>query len=254
MKAHIQIAEEDYHFDLSQPIDISIPIGQVTCFYSTPFKATPYRNGDFVGAVKEGAPVNFFDVQMNPHGNGTHTECLGHITIDQESVDETLTQFHFVAQVISVSIEEKKNGDHVITEEQLRAASTAPLPEAVVLRTMPNSKSKLYANYSGTNPPYMESAAMSYLVEQGVKHLLLDLPSVDREEDEGILAAHHIFWNVDGNQANASSRSECTITEMIFVPNEIKDGLYLLNLQIPSMNLDAAPSKPVLYQLNKETE
>jgi hypothetical protein len=41
---------------------------------------------------------------------------------------------------------------------------------------------------------------------------------------------------------------------MIFVPNEIKDGLYLLNLQIPSMNLDAAPSKPVLYQLNKETE
>lgn len=254
MKATIEIKGQQYSFDLSVPMDISIPIGQVTCFYSTPFTATPYTNGDFVGAVKAGAPVNFFDVQMNPHGNGTHTECLGHITKEQESVHEQLTQFHFVAQVVSVDLGEKENGDRIITRAQLVASSPAALPEAIVIRTLPNLPSKLHADYSGTNPPYLTSEAMTFLVEQGVKHLLLDLPSVDREEDEGILAAHHIFWKVDGHQASDASRSDCTITEMIFVPDDIEDGLYLLNIQIPSMQLDAAPSKPVLYQLNKETE
>ncbi len=252
MKANIQIEGHTYYFDLSQPMDISIPIGQVTCFYSTPFKATPYTSGDFVGAVKEGAPVNFFNVQMNPHGNGTHTECLGHITKKQESIHDKLTQFHFVAQVVSVNLKEKENGDRVITKQQLETASPATLPDALILRTLPNKAEKLHADYSGTNPPYLETEAMAFLVEQGVKHLLLDLPSVDREEDEGILAAHHIFWNVDGNQASGESRSDCTITEMIYVSDEIKDGLYLLNIQIPSMQLDAAPSKPVLYTLYKK--
>jgi len=33
------------------------------------------------------------------------------------------------------------------------------------------------------------------------------------------------------------------------VNNSIKDGLYLLNLQIASFEIDVSPSKPVLYAL-----
>ena len=42
---------------------------------------------------------------------------------------------------------------------------------------------------------------------------------------------------------------EKTITEMIYVPNEISDGLYVLNLQIAPFENDASPSKPVLYKV-----
>ena len=74
---------------------------------------------------------------------------------------------------------------------------------------------------------------------------------MDKEEDGGKLAAHRRFWNVRNQVAQDETRADCTITELIFAPDDIKDGLYLLNIQIPSMPLDAAPSKPVLYRLHK---
>jgi kynurenine formamidase len=40
-----------------------------------------------------------------------------------------------------------------------------------------------------------EDAAL-FLHESGIKHLLIDLPSVDKEKDEGKLLAHKAFWNV----------------------------------------------------------
>jgi hypothetical protein len=78
------------------------------------------------------------------------------------------------------------------------------------------------------------------------------LPSVDREEDQGKLLAHKAFWNVKNTQElNPDARLSCTITELIFVPDAIQDGTYLLNLQIASFENDASPSKPVLYALTQ---
>ncbi len=73
---------------------------------------------------------------------------------------------------------------------------------------------------------------------------------MDKEHDEGKLLAHKAFWNVkDVNDLNADARLESTITEMIFVSNEVQDGSYLLNLQIASFENDASPSKPILYKI-----
>ena len=254
MKIQTTYKSQLYECDLSKPIDISIEMGQVRCFYSTHFEATPYVLGDFVGSVKKGAPVNFYDVKLNPHGNGTHTECLGHITAKQESVNDQLKQFHFFSELVSVPLTKRKNGDQVITKKSLKDSCPKSLPEAIIIRTKPNRQGKLSKDYSGTNPPYLEKTAMQFLVDQGVRHLLIDLPSVDREVDKGKLASHHLFWNVDNKKEKDRSRKDCTITELIFVSNDIKDGLYLLNLQIPSMPLDAAPSKPVLYALTKTSK
>ena len=80
----------------------------------------------------------------------------------------------------------------------------------------------------------------------GVQHLLIDLPSVDREEDGGELLSHHTFW-----QYPAATRENCTISELIFVDDKISDGLYLLNISIASFEIDVSPSKPVLYKLNR---
>ncbi len=239
----------EYSCDLSKPLDISIPVGRVRCFYATEYLAKPYESGFFIGSVNEGAPVNFYDLQLNPHGNGTHTECLGHITKVQESVNDELKEYHFVAQLISVKLSELSNGDHIVQLEELKDKIQGDLPKALIVRTLPNSEEKLTKDYSGTNPPYLDVEVMKFLVESGVEHLLLDLPSVDREVDEGKLLAHHVFWNVEGTKKKDESRQHCTITELIYVPDSVTDGLYMLNMQIPSIELDAVPSKPVLYAL-----
>jgi len=251
MKITVHHKKEVYQANLNTPLDISIPLGQVRCFYAPEVKLNPYKSENFIGSVKKGAPVNFFNVELNPHGNGTHTECLGHITKQQESVNQKLKTFHFVAQLISVPLTDKRKTDKVITLKSLKAhLDLTRLGAALILRTKPNRKSKLNKDYSGTNPPYLEKSAMKYLVKIGVKHLLFDLPSVDREVDKGALAAHHIFWDLD--TPGKSKRKDCTITELIYVDNKIKDGLYLLNLQLAPLELDAAPSRPVLFKLTKQ--
>ncbi|MEE9374619.1 MAG: cyclase family protein [Saprospiraceae bacterium] len=241
---------DSYSCDLSTPLDISIPVGEVKCFYAPDLKINPFVSGDFVGSVKAGAPVNFFNVSLNPHGNGTHTESLGHITLEQESVNDCLKQYHFIAQLITVELTEATNGDKVVTEAEVKTKCPETLPDALIIRTKPNDQKKRTTDYSGSNPPYLTKESMEYIVEKGVNHLLIDLPSVDREEDDGKLKNHRLFWKVDTNVANLSSRIQCTITELIYVPNEIKDGLYFLNVQMPSLVLDAVPSKPVLYRLD----
>ena len=43
-------------------------------------------------------------------------------------------------------------------------------------------------------PAFFSIDAMEFLVNIGVKHLLVDTPSVDRLLDEGHLSSHNIFW------------------------------------------------------------
>jgi kynurenine formamidase len=154
-----------------------------------------------------------------------------------------LNQFLFVAELITV-IPETQDQDFVISEKQLRFAMGNKKREAVVIRTLPNTTEKLNRQYAHTNPPFLTEQAANYLRQKGIKHLLVDLPSVDKEKDEGRLLAHKAFWNVEGE-----IRHDATITELIFVPNKIKDGKYILNIQIAPFQNDASPSKPVLYKL-----
>lgn len=250
MKATIN---NTFEIDFSKPIDISIPLTNTDAnpiaWYIEKPQIEPVRFGDWVGKVSEGSSTNFNNIFFNPHGHGTHTECLGHITREFYSINQCLKQFFFLAELISVE-PEKNEEDFFITKSQIEKALNGKTPEALVIRTLPNEDSKKHKNYSKTNPPYLLEEAAIYVCEIGIKHLLIDLPSVDREEDEGKLVAHKAFWNVkDVNNLNSDARLDCTITEMIFVEDAIKDGSYILNLQIASFENDASPSKPVLYNL-----
>jgi kynurenine formamidase len=92
--------------------------------------------------------------------------------------------------------------------------------------------------------------AARFICESSIQHILIDLPSVDREKDNGELLAHRAFWNVKNiDNLNEDARINCTITEMIFVPDDVVDGDYFLNLQIASFENDASPSKPILYDI-----
>ncbi len=252
MIATIEYRGARYRIDLARPLDISMPLrasgDNVRAWHVGSPRMEPVRMGDWTGAVADGAAVNFRDVAFNPHGHGTHTECVGHITHDVLSVHRLVKTFFFAARLITVK-PEARNGDHVITVEQVVQKGNGGFGEALIVRTLPNDPSKCRRHYTGTNPAYLDAAAARWMREQGVRHLLIDLPSVDRETDGGKLAAHHAFWDHPGN-----TRSDCTITELIYVPDEIADGDYFLDLQFAPFDNDASPSKPVLYGIIPETK
>lgn len=251
MIAEITHHGRTFRVDLSEPIDLSLPLhdgeGQVRAWWVEPVRMEPVRGNGKVYAVKEGAPVNFRNVFFNPHGHGTHTESVGHIAPEVYPVGDQLKRYFFTAKLISVMPEEQRaadaKADHVITLKQLRNAVGDRSPEALIIRTLPQADNGA-RDWSGSNPCYLQSSACAWLRGIGVKHLLLDLPSVDREEDGGVLAAHHAFWDFP----NTVDR-ERTITELIQVPADVRDGDYLLELQLPHLMNDAAPSRPVLYAL-----
>jgi kynurenine formamidase len=166
---------------------------------------------------------------------------VGHISKERITIHQSLLAFHFTTQVVSIRPQEIKD-DHIITLDDL--PELMPGIEALVIRTLPNTSRKYHRRYSGTNPPYLSEEVAVAIREHGIQHLIVDLPSVDREEDGGELKAHHAFWNYP-----AKSRANCTITELAVIPNEAKDGLYLLNLQIAAFESDASPSKPILFPL-----
>jgi kynurenine formamidase len=245
------IINNTFEIDLSKPIDISIPLTNTDAnpiaWYIEKPQIEPVRFGNWIGKVSEGSSTNFNNIFFNPHGHGTHTECLGHITREFYSINQCLKEFFFEAELISVRPKETGE-DFIISKEQIEKALNGKTPQAIVIRTKPNPESKAQKNYSNTNPPYLLEEAAVFIRESGIRHLLIDLPSVDRENDEGKLLAHKAFWNVkDVNSLNSDARLDCTITEMIFVDDTVKDGSYILNLQIASFENDASPSKPVLY-------
>lgn len=238
---------KEYKTDLSKPIDISISMSQhsARAWYVDPMKIEPVCAGDWIGEVKQGGSVNFRNIMFNPHGHGTHTECIGHISPEIYSVNEHIKQFFFIAELVTVLPEQKENGDFVITAKQLETLLDSKSPEAIVIRTISNAESKQVMNWSHTNPPYIEEEAAKFIASKKIDHLLIDVPSVDREVDDGKLLAHRAFWEYPHN-----TQFQRSITEFIYVSNDVFDGTYLLNLQFAPFENDASPARPVLFRIS----
>lgn len=247
--------ESGHIIDTNSPIDISLQLSNTKenprAWYVDFPRFEPVMANGFVGSISAGGSVNFRDIFFNPHGHGTHTECLGHITKEVYSVNEVLKTFFFEAKLVTVRpkqvIVKENEFDYVIQKEDLADAINDSKMEAIVIRTLPNDEDKKSKNYSSTNPPYLSIECIDILNEAGVKHLLIDLPSVDRENDGGALVFHHAFWQVPENP-----RFDKTITELIFVENDVEDGEYILEIQMAAFKNDASPSRPVLYKKVKE--
>jgi len=241
--------------------DISIPLrfdaAQPTFFGAAAASAQPITAGSFVGDVRHGGSCNCSVHTLAPHCNGTHTECVGHITQDRLSVRDLAIRHLSAALLISVTPAPSTeiSGDRVLSLTALLDAlggATLSDYQALVVRTLPNDSAKLTFNYdAGPTPPYFTVEAMRHIVEQGIDTLVVDLPSVDRAQDGGKLAAHRIFWGMPAGSTSAASvsRPHATITEMAFIDDSVVDGSYLLNLQVAPFVIDAAPSRPILLPL-----
>jgi arylformamidase len=246
---------DDTRYFLSDEfVDLSIPItnqkDNVNAWHCDPVKIEPVVAEGFIGDVNQGAPVNFRNITINPHGNGTHTECVGHISKENITINQCLNEFHFFGQVISITPQqvwnnEFKTNDLVITKVAiLEKFQPGQDSKVLIIRTLPNLEEKRTFHYSDTNPAYFEDAAMELINELGIEHLMVDLPSVDREMDLGKLSTHHIFWNYPAKPAFHK-----TISELLYIPTILQDGTYLIHLQIISLESDASPSKILAHKI-----
>ena len=254
--------------DFSQSWDLGITlhggVGNPNAFGMEEPLFEVFRAGSFVGDVSQGGACNVVGVKMNPHGNGTHTECAGHIGASPTddwamncgpgtclTLDQALTTFWFKALLLSVEpllTDAAMPGQRWIAKKDLEVALHPwgdSLPAAVLIRTLPFDLQRGIRCYTGQMPPAFEPAALEWLARSGVMHLLTDLPSVDPEHDGGRLLAHRAFWFPEGR-----CRRRATITEMIDAESSLPDGFYALNLMVPRWSLDAAPSRPVIYALH----
>lgn len=259
-----------YRVDTEHPHSIAITLNfdgkQPNHFGAELAKRQPLQAGSFVGDTTQGGSCNVDSIQLVPHCNGTHTESVHHICDQKVSVGTILNNSLSIACLISIepklaedtddSYRPSLEGtDKVIDISLLQSAlsnQTLSNIESLVVRCAPNLAMKKSCRYDETNqPPFFTQEAMQWLSDSPIKHLLVDFPSVDKMYDEGHLTNHHIFWSLepDSHQLTDQARCDRTITEMVFVPDEVNDGIYCLNLQIPAFELDAAPSRPILYPL-----
>ena len=261
--------------DLDRACDLAIPLRfdgeQPSAFGAPSATSTPLCAGSFLGDVSQGGSCNCREYRLVAHCNGTHTECVGHVTRQPVHIHEIGPRGLEPALLLSIetpradACEEGSDpppqaSDRLITARAMEAAwQRLAWPRvavtALVLRTLPNGPGKPARQYSAdAPPPYLTQAAAEWLVAHGIEHVLLDVPSMDRLDDGGRLTAHRLFWGLPpGNSdAAAATRPRATVTELIFADDALADGRYLLDLQLPAFAADAAPSRPILYPVTSQ--
>jgi hypothetical protein len=140
-------------------------------------------------------------------------------------------------------------GDWLVTRRALETAWPRTVrfrPEGLLIRARSQTGD---FNTAGAVQPFLSRQAAQFLVAQGIEHVVLELPSVDRTEDQGKLTAHRIFFGLppDSSRLADARRPQCTITELAIMDASIADGWFLLSLQTPAIAGDAVPSRPVIY-------
>jgi arylformamidase len=273
----IQAADRTFQIDAHKPLEISIPLrfngAQPNAYGVEKAVSKPCAAGEIVGDTRRGGSCNFEQYKFIPHCNGTHTECVGHITHERISVNDCLKDAFILARLISIAPEKatdssetyavaRHENDLLITRRTLEKTlsdfkiqiadfESNDYPKGLIIRTLPNDENKPTKTYLNEIPPFFTTEAMHLMREIGIRHLLVDMPSIDRIFDEGKLSNHRIFWNIEQGAFEVSEKSlvHNTITELIYVPREIADGDYLLNLQIAPFATDASPSRPILFAI-----
>ncbi len=283
MIIHFEHRGGQFRFDSSTALSIAITLDfegpQPNHFGTDKAACAVLKLGGFVGDTQRGGSCNVDVLRMIPHCNGTHTETVGHIVDEDIWVGHTSADPFCLARLITVQpvaverLPENDRGDvyrprldpndQVITRAMLQAALGDNNRweqmgyQALLIRTLPNPATKQQRQYGQEfQPPFFTVDAMELIVERQVQHLLVDFPSVDRMQDDGLLTNHHLFWNVPEttHRVIEDTHQDRTITEMVFVDAAIVDGDYVLNLQIPAFGSDAAPSRPVLFPCQQVTE
>ncbi len=205
------------------------------------------RSNEFIGSIKEGGSCNVPIVSLNIHCTGTHTESIAHIIDSGEKIIDVCPWGYITAYLLTVDLTKSDDTDEsyhcdlsndlLITAKVLKN-KLSNKHEALIIRTNPNEQYKTIRDYDKNPAPFFTNDAVKYINKYEIKHLLVDIPSLDKANDGGLLGNHRLFFE-QGK----------TISELLFIPEELRDGFGFLQIQIPNWALDAAPSRPIFYPM-----
>jgi arylformamidase len=258
LNALLRVGARDVVVDLSRPVSLARELdfhrAQPQHFGAPAATSQPYRAPGFSGSVADGASCNCEVISVIPHCNGTHTESAGHLTREPLDAHRVVPPGLLPALLISVvpvaatNVTEASDpkpppGDFLITRAAIESAWPAwtPFaPQALIIRSA-----------QAPALPYLSCEAAQAIVQQGIEHLVVELPSLDREHDAGRLSAHRVFFGLPTGVSSLRQvgRPGATVTELAHIPESLADGPCLLELQIPAWRGDAVPSRPLLYAL-----
>lgn len=253
MLAELKWKGKPLQIDLATGRSLAIPLvpggPQPAFFAATSMQSEPLENGDFVGDVRQGGSCNAEILHWAPHCHGTHTEGVGHILEDRVSVLDSIDTLPGLAYVFTVNA---PNGEISRTAIERNAGEIFTDVTALILRTQPNPESKQWRDYTvEPDYPVLTAEAMQWLSRLPLKHLLLDTPSLDSMSNPD-LSNHRVWWGEGledhGLGFNPQSRS---ITEMIFVADDIPDGEYWLHIELSPLVSDATPSRPMIFPVTR---
>jgi kynurenine formamidase len=259
--------------DVDAAVDISVPVrfdrDDGRAFHLGPARTAAVQGGAFVGDVRRGGSCNCETHTLTPHGDGTHTEGPGHLLATRLPVRVTTPLMlaalvRVTPRILGESVDDvagnHRNDDLVVDRAMLDDALDAlaanaggvagyPAVRALVVATGPGQLRRTQ-HFSGSNPPYLTSDAALALRDRGIEHLLVDLPSLDREDDGGLLSAHRAFFDLPPGVRDVPQLPQPrTVTELCAIDDDVPVGLYALLLQVAPFVADAAPSRPLLCPL-----
>ncbi len=259
MIALIQLDGQQLRVDFTRGTPIAIPLDphgpQPAFFTDSRASATPLQAGDFVGDVRLGGTCNAEIVSFIPQCHGTHTECRGHLTHERLQVHDTIHATPCLARLVSIKPEACGEDGYPRFPKAPLAAALAPhfeaglKVEAIVVRTLPNDPARMSTAWEHAPPyPVFSEAAMTALAAMPLKHLLVDAPSLDPAHDAGALRIHRLWWCMaDNPKPTGMDPARRSVTEMIYVPDALADGLYWLEPGLSPLVAESTPSRPVLY-------
>lgn len=259
MKINIEHNNKLYEIKPDDGVSISIPIhfnnDNNPKFYDerNPKKEF-YTDNDVEYKVKNNSGCNVPFIKLNIHCSGTHTETAAHVFNDAYAIG-SFSDLNFIpALLISLNPTSATDDgyhsqisadDKIISKNILEECigSETEFMDCIIIRTLPNNKDKKNRNYNHFSYPFLSNDAVKFLKNKGVKHIIIDTPSIDRSDDGGQLKNHKIFFLNDDKSINKN-----TITELAYIPNKCTDGKYFVYIGFPNFQLDAAPSNPIIYK------
>jgi arylformamidase len=166
--------------DATKLYDISVPFAAATPAWPGD---TPFSCG-WAWDMSKGASVNVSQWVTSPHV-GTHADAPLHVLADGAGADELpLLAFVGMATVVDVA-----HFGGPISLDGLRAAGWRPGVERLVLRTQRTTGSGSFPAFW----PSLDPAAATALVQNGLRLLAVDCPSVDDRESKDLAVHHAIF-------------------------------------------------------------
>lgn len=215
-------------------------------FYLPNFQVAPVQLDGFIGDTDRGGSCNVNQISFTPH-NLTHIETAAHIIKSGPTVkDIPIQTMHGICQVIDLS--DAEFPDNYIHPDHIKSQLLDHSIQILAIKT-PASIIPADHDFSGTDPLSLHPTTGKYLSEHhpDIKLLIVDLPSVDQEDDGGKLLAHRYFLEIEGN----STSKRKAIIELAYFSEIKSSGRYYAIITPARVDLDAMITDVVLFDLTK---